>query len=216
MSFDEILDLTADFFSFYNRAFHNIFGCRGLCVVWFCFVQVQSDFTLQVRGVGAECGDWSLRTRGRLVSRTGSRWRRRGASNGTPCGEKYIRSTIYIPGSPSGCVWREIPGVTQVDKKEHEGNTAVVTAYLCWRKYIWSKTQQDRGSCWLLLFTFNIISYSYSNPAEYYYLLVNITILVQLWVAGEGPTIDWSYLPRKIVREKRLSFRGHGDCILLY
>ena len=42
----------------------------------------------------------------------------------------------------------------------------------------------------------------------------DIIILVQqLWVAGEGPTIEWSYLPRKIVREKRLFFRGHGDCI---
>ena len=41
-------------------------------------------------------------------------------------------------------------------------------------------------------------------------------LLVQLWVAGEGPTIEWSYLPRKIVREKKLSFRGHGDCRLLY
>ena len=30
---------------------------------------------------------------------------------------------------------REIPGVTQVDEKGHEGNTAVVTAYLCWRKH---------------------------------------------------------------------------------
>ena len=29
-----------------------------------------------------------------------------------------------------------------------------------------------------------------------------------MWVAGEGPTIEWSHLPRKIVREKRLSFRG--------
>ena len=59
---------------------------------------------------------------------------------------------IYVQGFPSGCVWREIPGVTQVDKKGHEGNTAVVTAYLCWRK------QQDRrSSCWLLLLTLNTI-----------------------------------------------------------
>ena len=39
-------------------------------------------------------------------------------------------------------------------------------------------------------------------------------ILVQqqqlLWVAGEGPTIEWSCLPRKIVREKRPSFRGQS------
>ena len=36
----------------------------------------------------------------------------------------------------SGCVRREIPGVTQVDEKGHEGNTAVlgITAYLCGRK----------------------------------------------------------------------------------
>ena len=33
---------------------------------------------------------------------------------------------------------------------------------------------------------------------------LKIIILVQLWVAGEGPTIEWPHLPRKIVR-KRLS-----------
>ena len=27
---------------------------------------------------------------------------------------------------------------------------------------------------------------------------------------------DQQYLPRKIVREKRLSFRSHGDCIFLF
>ena len=26
-------------------------------------------------------------------------------------------------------------------------------------------------------------------------------IFVQPWVAGEGPTIEWSHLPRKIVRD---------------
>ena len=31
-------------------------------------------------------------------------------------------------------VRREIPGVTQVDEKGHEGNTAVVTAYIYWTK----------------------------------------------------------------------------------
>ena len=41
-------------------------------------------------------------------------------------------------------------------------------------------------------------------------------VLVQLWVAGEGPTTEWSHLPRKTRREKRLSFRGHGDCVSLY
>ena len=35
-------------------------------------------------------------------------------------------------------------------------------------------------------------------------------------VAGERPTMEWSYVPRKIVYEKRLSFRGDGVCILLY
>ena len=27
-----------------------------------------------------------------------------------------------------------------------------------------------------------------------------------MWVAGEGPTIEWSHLARKIVRERRLFF----------
>ena len=40
-----------------------------------------------------------------------------------------------IQGSPSGCVRRKIPRVTQVDEKVHEGNTAVVTAYISWRKH---------------------------------------------------------------------------------
>ena len=35
---------------------------------------------------------------------------------------------ICIQASPSECVRREIPGVTQV-KKGHEGTSAVVTAY---------------------------------------------------------------------------------------
>ena len=45
-----------------------------------------------------------------------------------------IKVSLYIQGSPSGCVRREIPGVTQFEKG-HEGNTAVVTAYLCWREH---------------------------------------------------------------------------------
>ena len=40
----------------------------------------------------------------------------------------------YIQGPPSGCVLREIPGVTQVENG-HAGNTAVATAYLCWVKH---------------------------------------------------------------------------------
>ena len=44
----------------------------------------------------------------------------------------YTRYIYIYKGSPSGCVRREIPGVTQVDEKGHEGNTAVVfTAYIC-------------------------------------------------------------------------------------
>ena len=50
----------------------------------------------------------------------------------------------------------------------------------------------------------------------YFELYYTTVLIVQLWVAGEGPTIEWSYIPRKTVREKRLSFRDHGDCILLY
>ena len=49
------------------------------------------------------------------------------------CAKK--RLYIVIQGSPSGCVWHETPGVTQVDEKRHEGNTAVVTAHLGWRKH---------------------------------------------------------------------------------
>ena len=49
----------------------------------------------------------------------------------------------------------------------------------------------------------------YSNPAEHRSIIsLNIVVLVQLWVAGEDPTIEWSHLARKIVHEKRLSFRG--------
>ena len=42
--------------------------------------------------------------------------------------KKHI--SMYVQGSPSGCVRREIPWVTQVDEKGHAGNTAVVTAYM--------------------------------------------------------------------------------------
>ena len=51
------------------------------------------------------------------------------------CQYIYIVIQYSVQGSPSGCVRREIPGVTQVDEKGHEGNTAVVTAYICWRKH---------------------------------------------------------------------------------
>ena len=66
------------------------------------------------------------------------------------------------------------------------------------------------------------IPYSYVQQSctvlQYFevYFTLNISVLVELWVAGEGPTIDWSHLPRKIEREKRLSFQGHGDLIFLY
>ena len=42
---------------------------------------------------------------------------------------KYEKTHVFIviQGSPSGCVLREMPGVTQVEKG-HAGNTAVATA----------------------------------------------------------------------------------------
>ena len=44
------------------------------------------------------------------------------------CHQKAARTTRYIlQGSPSGCVWREIAGVTKFERN-HEGSTAVVTA----------------------------------------------------------------------------------------
>ena len=49
---------------------------------------------------------------------------------------KKTHLCIATQGSPLGCVPREIPRVTQVDEKGHEGNTAGVTAYIiCWRKH---------------------------------------------------------------------------------
>ena len=47
---------------------------------------------------------------------------------------KKTRLYIVIQVSPLGCVWREFPGVRQVEKG-HAGNTAVATAYLCWVKH---------------------------------------------------------------------------------
>ena len=44
-------------------------------------------------------------------------------------GKYYTPDWYTLQGSLSGCVWREIPGVTQVDGKGHEGNM-VVTAYV--------------------------------------------------------------------------------------
>ena len=47
----------------------------------------------------------------------------------------FFTFSSILQGSPSGCVRREIPGVTQVEKG-HERNTAVVvTADICWRKH---------------------------------------------------------------------------------
>ena len=73
-----------------------------------------------------------------------------------------------IQGSPSGCVWREIPGVTQVDGKGHEGDTAVVTAYLFWRKH--GQRNSRTGGV----------------PADYYYSLWTLfqTKKRQLWDRG--------------------------------
>ena len=41
-----------------------------------------------------------------------------------------LHTEVALQGSPSGCARREIPGVTQLDEKGHEGNTAAVTAYI--------------------------------------------------------------------------------------
>ena len=43
------------------------------------------------------------------------------------CQKTHLYILVVIQGSPSGCLRREIPGVTQVDEKRHEGITAVVT-----------------------------------------------------------------------------------------
>ena len=71
---------------------------------------------------------------------------------------KTKHTFTFVQGSPSGCVCREIPGVTQVDEKGHEGNTAVVIAYtpeqyLCWRKH--GQSNSTTGGV----------------PADYYYSL---------------------------------------------
>ena len=71
--------------------------------------------------------------------------------------KKHIYIYIYVQGSISRFVSREIPGVTQVENG-HSGNTAAVAkVHLCWVK-TWSKNQQGRSSCWLLLklFALNI------------------------------------------------------------
>ena len=67
------------------------------------------------------------------------------------CVFSFQRRT-YIQDSPSGCVRREIPGVTQVDEKGHDGNTALVTAYLCWRKHGQrnSKTRVPANYCTII------------------------------------------------------------------
>ena len=60
------------------------------------------------------------------------------------------------------------------------------------------------------------MSFSYSNPATSTVLCtLNIIIHEQLRVAGEDPTIKRSYLLRHIVLEKRPSFRGHGDDLIV-
>ena len=84
--------------------------------------------------------------------------------------------------------------MTQVDEKGHEGKTDVVTAYLRWRKHgqrnTWTGDPADyyQGIIYLVHY---IILVQYSNPAEYFtqVFTLNIVILVQLWVAGEG--LEW-------------------------
>ena len=80
-------------------------------------------------------------------------------------------------------------GWRNFDEKGHEGNIAVSqlihvrgnmikeTAGLFTLEEKWPKKQQDRSSCWLLLFILNIVSSSYSNPAEYYFFLGTLLYL---------------------------------------
>ena len=58
--------------------------------------------------------------------------------------------------------------MTQVDDKGHEGNTAAVAAYVGE-----NVVEQTAGQDFLLttIIYLNIISYSYINPAEYYFVL---------------------------------------------
>ena len=58
----------------------------------------------------------------------------------------YILSNIYIQGSLSGFLLREIPGVTPVEKG-HAGNTAAVATANFMLDETRSKNQQDRSSC---------------------------------------------------------------------
>ena len=57
--------------------------------------------------------------------------------------------------------------------------------------------------------TRDAVSYSYTNPAEYCSIIyLNIIVLVQLWVEGEGPTIEWSHLPRKMCVRRDYHFEA--------
>ena len=79
-------------------------------------------------------------------------------------------------------------GVTQADEKGHEGNTAVVTVYLCWRKRGQrnSRTGVPADHYYLLLTLYHIGTAILLSIVIY----LNIIVRVQLWVAGEGPTIE--------------------------
>ena len=123
-----------------------------------------------------------------------------------------LRSTRYIWQSSSlGCVLRRIPGVMQVDLKGHEGNKAVATAYLCWRK----RGQRNRSSCWLLFIIHWTLNILVQQSCWVPLFTLSIITLVQLFVGGRWRTNHRVVIFSTCVR-KGLSFRGHGDCILLY
>ena len=88
------------------------------------------------------------------------------------CTKRYVRKqtkndnyTYSKQGSPSACVKREVPGVTQTERG-HAGNTGVVTAnvegnmehellYDCSKKLVPGSSQQELlPSCYVLLFIY--------------------------------------------------------------
>ena len=72
---------------------------------------------------------------------------------------------IYVQRSSSVCVWRDIPGVTQVDEKGHEGSTAVVTAY---NIYIgWNMVKETTRQEEFLLTTIIHFEHYFSSEASF-------------------------------------------------
>ena len=92
----------------------------------------------------------------------------------------YVRTVVSTSGT-KGTYWQQIykvtlpfgmPGVKsrgwRKSMKRDTKVTAVVTACLRWRKHGQRNSRTGVPADLVLLFTLHIISYSYSNPAEYY------------------------------------------------